>query len=108
AAVYLCLRRLGYRQNTAAAGAVLSLPFLLMTDNSMWGGNICSTLSGEFAFAISFILYIILTGKLYADISGGRRSPAGNSAIEAMMALSHGYPLMQFIMGSSYFILLRG
>ncbi len=106
AAVYLCLRRLGYGQNTAAIGAVLSLPFLLMTENSMWGGNICSTLSGEFAFGISFILYIIFTGKLYADISA-RRSPWGNSALETFIAMSSGYPLLQSVMGTSYFI-LRG
>jgi len=106
AAVYLCLRRLGYRQNIPAIGAVLSLPFLLMTENSMWGGNIYSTLSGEFAFGISFILYIIFTGKLYADISA-RRSPWGNSALEAFIAMSSGYPLLQSVMGTSYFI-LRG
>ena len=106
AAVYLCLRRLGYGQNTPAIGAVLSLPFLLMTENSMWGGNICSTLSGEFAFGIAFILYIIFTGKLYADISA-RRSLWGNSALEAFIAMSSGYPLLQSVMGTSYFI-LRG
>ena len=46
----------------------------------MWGGNICSTLAGEFAFGISFILYIIFTGKLYADIAGSK-SPLGNSPL---------------------------
>ncbi len=107
AAVYLCMRRLGYGQNTPAIGAVLSLPFLLMTENSMWGGNISSTLSGEFAFGISFILYIIFTGKLYADISA-RKSPWGNSALEALIAMSNGYPLLQSIMGNSYFILRGG
>ena len=102
AAVYLCLRRLGYRQNTPAIGAVLSLPFLLMTENSMWGGNIYSTLSGEFAFGISFILYIIFTGKLYADISA-RKSPLGNSALEAFIAMSNGYPLLQSANGDILF-----
>ncbi len=106
AAVYVCLRRLRYGQNPAAIGAVLSLTFLFMTENTMWGGNICSTLAGEFAFGISFILYIVFTGKLYADISE-RKSPLGNSALEALMALSHGYPLVQSVMGTSYFI-LRG
>ncbi len=104
AAVYLCLRYLGYRQNIPGIGALLSLPFLLMTDNKIFGGNICSTLAGEFAFSISFILYVIFTGKLYADISRGK-SPLGSSAIEALTALSHGYPLVQSIMGSFYFIL---
>ncbi len=107
AAVYLCLRRLRYGQNTAAIGAILSLPFLFMTENSMWGGNICSTLSGEFAYGISFILYIIFTGKLYADISE-RKSPFVNSALEALMAMGHGYPLVQSVMGTSYFIVRGG
>lgn len=106
AAVYHCLRRLGYGQNIPAIGAVLSLSFLLMNENSMWGGNICSTLSGEFAYGISFILYIIFTGKLYADISA-RKSPLGNSVLEALIAMSSGYPLLQSVMGTSYFV-LRG
>ena len=107
AAVYLCLRRLRYAQNTAAIGAVMSLQFLFMTENSMWGANIFSTLSGEFAFGISTILYIILTGKLYADIAG-RKSTLGSSALEASIALSSGYPLLQSAMGTSYFILRGG
>jgi len=107
AALYLCLRRLGYGQNTAAIGAVMSLPFLFMTENSMWGANIFSTLAGEFAFGISTILYIIFTGKLYADIAG-RRSSFGSSALEASIALSSGYPLLQSAMGTSYFILRGG
>ena len=85
----------------------MSLPFLFMTENSMWGANIFSTLSGEFAFGISTILYIIFTGKLYADIAG-RKSPFGSSALEASIALSSGYPLLQSAMGTSYFILRGG
>ena len=107
AAAYLCLRRLGYAQNTAAIGAVLSLPFLFMTENSMWGGNIHSTLAGEFSFGISLILYVFFTGKLYADISR-HKSPWGNSVLEALIAMSNGYPLLQFAMGTSYFLLRGG
>ena len=105
-AIFYCLRRLGYTGWTPALGAVLSLTFLFMTDNSMWGGNICSTLAGEFSFGISFILYIIYIGKLYSDLPE-RRSLFGNSLIEAFIALSSGYPLLQAGMGTSYFI-LRG
>ncbi len=107
AAAYLCLRRLGYQQNTAAIGAALSLPFLFMTENWMWGGNIHSTLAGEFAFGISLILYVIFTGKLYADISR-RKSPWGSSVLESLIALSHGYPVVQSAMGTTYFLLRGG
>ncbi|MGC9965211.1 MAG: 6-pyruvoyl-tetrahydropterin synthase-related protein [Syntrophobacteraceae bacterium] len=107
AAAYLCLRRLGYQQNTAAIGAALSLPFLFMTENSMWGGNILSSLSGEFAFGISLIFYVIFTGKLYADISS-RKSPWGASVLESLIALSHGYGVVQSAMGTAYFLLRGG
>ena len=86
AAAYLCLRRLGYQQNTAAIGAALSLPFLFMTENSMWGGNIYSTLAGEFAFGISLILYVIFIGKIYADIARGK-SPWGSSILESLIGI---------------------
>ena len=107
AAAYLCLRRLGYRQNIAATGAALSLPFLFMTENSLWGGNIYSTLAGEFAFGISFILYVVFVGKIYADIPR-HKSPWGGSVLESLIALGHGYPVLQSTMGTSYFLLRGG
>ncbi|MDR3553213.1 MAG: 6-pyruvoyl-tetrahydropterin synthase-related protein [Syntrophobacteraceae bacterium] len=106
-AVYLCLRRLGYGQNTPGIGALLSLLFLVTTSDSMWGGNICSTLAGEFAYSLSFILYVIFTGKLYADVAAGR-SPLACSIIEALMALCSGYPVLQAAAGSSYFLARGG
>lgn len=107
AAVYYCLRRLGYRDMTPAIGAVLSLTFLFMTENSMWGGNIHSTLAGEFSFGIAFILYIVYTGRLYADVPG-RKSLFGNSVLEALITLGSGYPILQAGVGTSYFILRGG
>ena len=106
-AVYLCLRRLGYGQNVPGIGALLSLLFLFTTKNSMWGANICSALAGEFAYSISFILYVIFTGKLYADIEAGR-SPLTASILEALMTLCSGYPVLQAAMGSSWFIVRGG
>lgn len=107
AAVYYCLRRLGCVGQAPALGALLSLPFLLMTENSMWGGNISSTLSGEFAFGISFILAVVFTGKIYAD-APGKKSLAANGFLEALIALSNGYPLLQAGAGTGYFLLRGG
>ncbi|MGC9195975.1 MAG: 6-pyruvoyl-tetrahydropterin synthase-related protein [Syntrophobacteraceae bacterium] len=107
AAVYFCLRRLGYSRSTPGIGALLSALFLLTTKNSMWGANICSTLAGEFAYGISFILYVIFTGKLYSDIYHGR-SWLSCSILEASMALCSGYPPILAAMGSSYFIARGG
>ena len=107
AAVYFCLLRLGGGKYSPGIGALLSLLFLLTTDNSMWGGNIFSTLAGEFAFSLSFILYVIFTGKIHSDIEAGR-SPNSGSIIEALMVLCSGYPALQAAAGSTYFLLRGG
>ncbi len=107
AAVYMCLRRLGQGKNIPGLGALLSFLFLLTTGDSMWGANIRSTLAGEFAYGISFIFYVIFIGKLYSDVSAGR-SPRGCSAIEALMAMCSGYPVLQAVTGSCYFLVRGG
>jgi tetratricopeptide (TPR) repeat protein len=107
AAVYFCLRRLGYGQSTPGLGALLSLLFLLTTRNSMWGGNILSTLAGEFAYSLAFILYVIFTGQLYADLRAGR-PPLAGSLLVALMALCSGYPLLAAALGSGYFLVRGG
>ncbi|MFZ2447763.1 MAG: 6-pyruvoyl-tetrahydropterin synthase-related protein [Syntrophobacteraceae bacterium] len=106
AAVYYCLRRMGFRGLVPALGAVLALPFLIQSGNQMWGGNIASTLAGEFAYGISFTLTVVFWGKLYAD-APERGSLATNSLIEALIALGNGYPILQAGIGSGYF-LVRG
>ncbi len=105
-AIYFALRRLGCSGSVPALGALLSMPFLFMTENSMWGGNMFSTLAGEFSFGISFILSIILMSRLYTDVPVGK-SLFTNSLIEAGIALCSGYPLLYIGMGTSYFV-LRG
>jgi TolA-binding protein len=104
AAVYGCVKRLGYSSGTALLGSGFSVLFLVMTENSMWGGNIASTLAGEFAYGMSFIVAIYLIGKLYHDVPRNR-SLVSNSFLEALVALGNGYPLLQVGLGSLFFAL---
>lgn len=106
AAIYFCLRRFGYADLVAALGSALALPFLVMKENAMWGGNIASTLAGEFCYGIGLVIAVALTGKVFHDIRDGR-SLFRNGLLEGLAALSNGYPLLQFGFASSYF-LLRG
>ena len=107
AAVFFCLRRLGFRGLAPALGAVLSLPFLVQSGNHMWGGNIASTMAGEFAYGISLILTIIYTGRIFTDAPRGKSLPS-NSILEALIALGNGYPILQAGAGAGYFILRGG
>lgn len=102
--IYQCLKNLGYRSPVPALGAAFSLLFLMMRENSMWGGNVASTLAGEFAYGISLALVIHLTGRLYGDVPRRKRL-FQNAFLEALAALSNGYPLLQAGFGSSYFLL---
>ncbi|TMA93115.1 MAG: hypothetical protein E6J77_05305 [Deltaproteobacteria bacterium] len=68
----LALRGLGYGFPVPALGAVASLAFLFNEGNSMWGGNIPSTLAGEFAFSLAFGLAVIFFGGVYRGIETGR------------------------------------
>lgn len=46
--------------------SLMTIPFLFIEDNSMWGGNILSTLAGEFAYSLALslaILYICIAIK---------------------------------------------
>lgn len=87
------LRWMGCRFPIPALGAILTLPFLLMTSNSMWGGNLPSTLAGEFSHSLSFALLVLFQGALYAGVRTRRR--AGWCAILfALVGFAHGYGLV--------------
>ncbi len=105
-AVYACLRKFGQRDFICGVGSALTLPFITMKGNAMWGGNISSMLAGEFCYGISLALAVYLTGKIFSDISR-RKSLFTNSFLEALIALSSGYPLLQIGFGSSYFLFRR-
>ena len=69
----LALRALGYAFPVPALGAVASLLFLFNEGNSMWGGNIPSTLAGEFAHSLGFAFAVLFLGLLYRGIEENRR-----------------------------------
>lgn len=90
---YLCLRLLRYDFPVPVFGALCTLPFLFMEGNSMWGGNIPSTLAGEFAFSLGFALSILFIGSIYNGLAAGG-GVVKNGVLLALVGLSHGYALL--------------
>jgi hypothetical protein len=80
----LCLRGLGHSPAACAAGIGASLLFLFNEGNTMWGGNIPSTLSGEFSHSIGFALAVLFVGLLYRGIESG----TGRARLAALLALT--------------------
>jgi hypothetical protein len=90
---YLGLRLGGIAFPGPAIAALGTLPFIFMEANSMWGGNIPSTLAGEFAFSLGLSLAILFLGALRRTIETGR-GRAWCGALIALIGLSHGYTLL--------------
>ncbi len=100
---YSSLRLMDQRFPVPAAGAIFSLLFLFMEANSMWGGNILSTLAGEFAYGIGMSLAILFTGTLYRGIRESRYIVL-NAVLIFLIGFSHGYALLFSLAVSSFFL----
>lgn len=102
-ATLVSLRWIGCRFPIPALGAILTLPFLLNTGNSMWGGNIASTLAGEFAHSLSLALLVLFQGALYRGIQT-RRYVGICAALFALAGLAHAYGLVMGAALGLYFL----
>jgi len=100
---YGCLRFLRQPSPIPTIGAIFTLPFLFMEANSMWGGNIPSTLSGEFAYSLGFALLVLYTGTFYRGI-GENRYARINALILTIIGLSHGYTLLFAVFSTTFFL----
>jgi len=90
---YFGLRLAGVAFPGPALGALASLCFVFMEANSMWGGNIPSTLAGEFTFSLSLALAFLFLGSLrYTMVHG--RGRLGNALLVALIGMNHGYTLL--------------
>jgi hypothetical protein len=102
-ATALCLRAMAYPSPVPAVGAAASLLFLFNQGNSMWGGNIPSTLAGEFSFSIAFALAVLFVGLLYRGVGSGRHR-AGLGALLALVGLCHPVPFISAAGAGVYFL----
>ena len=87
-----------------AIGSAASLLLLFNQGNSMWGGNIPSTLAGEFSFSIAFALAVLFIGLLYRGIRSGRHR-AGLAVLLALVGLCHPVPFISAAAAGLFFLL---
>ena len=101
---YFSLRLLRYVFPVPIFGALFMLPFLFMEANSMWGGNILSTLAGELTYSLGFSLSILFIGLLYRGITS-ETHVVKNAVLIALIGLSHGYTLLFSGFASLFFLI---
>lgn len=93
-AVFTASRRwLGMPWPSALCGALGALAFLLHEQNSIWGGNLLSTLAGEFAYSYG-LLFAVLAMMAWCRALQLGRGWIGAGLLEAACGFSHGFPLL--------------
>lgn len=104
AAVYILLKSMGFSRATGDLGGAFTLVFLFMESNSAWGGNIPSTLAGEFTYSIGLGIGIIYLGRLYRDIDENKNVLI-NSLLLALVGMCHGYVVLFCVLGAAFFLI---
>jgi tetratricopeptide (TPR) repeat protein len=103
-AVYSASRRmLNFSPIPALFGALGSLGFLLHEQSAIWGGNLLSTLAGEFSYSYG-LLFAVLAMMAWARAIALERGWIWAGLLEAACGFSHGFPLL--IVGFSTLFLL--
>jgi hypothetical protein len=100
AGVYILFRLLRFPWPTPALGALAAVGFLFMRSYSIYGGNIPSSLSGEYGFSLSLGLSLVFLGLLYRLATEERGRPLLASSTLALAALSHLLPVIVAVLVS--------
>lgn len=99
-------RLAGLRAPAPACLAVATVPFLFERSFTIYGGNIPSTLAGEFAFSISLSLAMLFLGVVARGLDTGRHKALA-AGLLALTLLSHVIPTFFAIVGAVVITLLR-
>jgi len=86
--------------------AVATVPFLFDRGFTIYGGNIASTLAGEFAFSISLSFALLFLGVLARSLETGRHRGLA-AVLLALTGLSHLLPTLFALAGAGLLLLLR-
>lgn len=111
-AIFFFFRKLKQPFPVPQVAAVLSLPYLFMEGQSIWGGNIASSLSGTFCYSLGLCFTLVFLGLLY-DLSTKKTHRAFPqtmlcSIILALTGFCHGYTLLFSGFASLFFLFLPG
>jgi len=88
-AVYFLVRSMGFARVVAGIAAAVGGSYVFMESFSIFGGNIKSTLAGEYSFSWSFALSIVYLGMVIRDTRDGRGFTPRAGIVLALTALSH-------------------
>ena len=98
-AFYMFFRLLRFRWPGPAAAAVAALVFLFMDSFNIYGGNIASSLAGEYSFSLSMGLCLVFFGLAYRIAKEEERPPVVVAGVViGLAALSHLIPVIMVVL----------
>ncbi len=86
--------------------AVATVPFLFDRNFTIYGGNVASTLAGEFAFSISLSLCVVYLGVVVRGLRTGRHRALA-AVLLALTGLCHLIPAFYALAGTAVIVVLR-
>jgi len=86
--------------------AAATLPYLFSREFTIYGGNIASTMAGEFCFSISLSLALVFLGLVARGLDNGRHRALA-AVVLAACAVCHILPLFFAIGGAIVLTLMR-
>ena len=106
-AVYFLTRALDFSRLIALTTAAGGTVYALMESFSIYGGNVASTLAGEFTYSWSFSLGFIYLGLLIRVIEGESRLLPATAAVFCITVLCHLLTTLLLVIGTLGFLALR-
>jgi hypothetical protein len=103
---YALGRLAGAKFPSPAVLSVATLPFLFYRGFTIYGGNIPSTLAGEFAFSISLSLALLYVGVVFKGLETGRYRALA-AVLLALTGLCHIIPAFWALGATALVILVR-
>ena len=105
---YVFARGLGFARVVAGFAAFSGSMFVFMESFAIYGGNIKSTLAGEFAFSWSVALGLFYLGIVVRDTREGRPFSPTAGILLALTALSHIVTTIVVVVATLPLLLRRG
>lgn len=99
-AVAFMTRSFGFSRALAAVTAAGAVAFVLLESYSIYGGNIASSLAGEFSYSWSFTLGMVYLGYLMRVADGERTAIPRAAIFFALTALSHVLTTLVLVLAS--------
>ncbi|HHT9126291.1 MAG TPA: 6-pyruvoyl-tetrahydropterin synthase-related protein [Candidatus Brocadiia bacterium] len=100
---YSSFRKLNYSFPVPVIAAILILVFLFQEGYNMWGGNILSTLAGEFCYGISLSVFVLYLGHLYRGINDNK-GIVKNAFLLALCGFCHSFIFVIAVTLSLFFL----